>query len=299
MEPGAPQDVISSIPSLKALAARPLYRRFCDDIAYSKKIVGSPLIPSEVKELIWGSSQEMDKALRQYVSGFRPLTTTTSEIYLDVVGVKYPSNSTTVCAGDIFQRAVWNLRYDIGRLLVHLGMKPRTFVSAMIHAWKWPKEYHALIRNFLLFKVIDITDKCNNWPLMIAAAQNGIHNECFYCPTAEVLHELLAHGADPNARADDTGQTALMRLCSMKGCAACIRLLIKTGADIEATDDAGKRAIVHAVEAENTDAFHVLMEHKANIGFMVGNESFFDFVKKKPAVHEMLRMLRIARSSHP
>lgn len=289
----------SHVAPLKALAARPIYRKFCDDLVFSKKLWNNPAITKDAKELIINSGVEMENALKKYYfSTNRSVRVDELKICLDekVFSVRLP----VVHIKDLLNSALWHLRNDVIGIAIHLGFRPRTFVNLLIDNWKdWPQHTHALLINFLHLKIIDVTDKCNGWPLMIAALNSQKHDAHQYCNPGRVIHELLSDGVDPNAREDISGQTALMLLCRDSGCASCIRLLLAKGADIEARDDNDKRAIVHAVEASNLESFKILMDHKACIGYMIGDQTLFDLAKKKPGNAEMVRRLRIAKEERP
>jgi hypothetical protein len=289
----------SPIAPLKALVARPIYRKYCDDLVFSKKLWNNPAITKDAKELIINSGVEMENALKKYYfSVDRSVRMDELVICLDekVCSVRLP----VVHIKDLLNSALWHLRSDVIGIALHLGFQSRTLVRVLIDMWKdWPQHTHALLTNFLDLKMADVTDKCNGWPLMIAALNSQKHDDHHYCNSSRLIHKLLSAGADPNAREDDSGQTALMLLCNGSGCASCIRLLLAKNADIEARDDNDKRAIVHAVEASNLEAFKILMDHKACTGFMMGDQTLFDLAKKKPGNAEMVRRLRIAKEERP
>lgn len=292
----------SHIPRLEILIVRTVYRHMCHDVITTKKIWNevwddnncSPFVA--FKKLIRQSPVEMETAIKKYAALIK-------QIDVEKITINYDGcfdsqkEPLTVYVGDIIPHAIMHNRGDMLALLAHRGVPPRVFVGQMIYAWIWPQIYLELLEKFLLLKPIDMSDKCNNWPLMIAATTRGTHTMREYCHISDVLYALLSAGADPNAREDRTGQTPLIKLCAHEGCALCIKLLLAKGADIEARDDEGKRAIVYAIESQNLEAFQALMEHNACTGFMVGNQTLFELALKKNS-DEIIRRLRIAQQSH-
>ena len=194
--------------------------------------------------------------------------------------------------------ALWNQRFDVARLLINKGMHQATIVNTMIYFRKGNhhNNYLKQLNSLLEFKGFNMSSKFNNWPLIIDAASNDIHNREEYCGQADILYALLSHGADPNARSDGLGLTPLMLLCKNKSCKSCIRLLLKHGADIEATDDLGMRAVAYAVETGNVDAVQVLLEHKASTGVMFGKSTLIELAKKDFFKSEIVRLLRIQQN---
>lgn len=287
------QERASTIPKLQALVARHFYRNFCEDIDYSQRLLSSPTISYEAKQLMRESIVEMEQSLKQFILSWIRLDDPSKFIiYLDHVGACYFNNN-KISGETILRKAIWDGRYDIIRLLFNLGMPRQNFVQIMVLFWDRPKEYSTLLHTFLGFKGIDIKDKFNNWPLIIAASKNGTHEKDAYCKHGDLLYSLLWCGADSNARDDKTGQTPLMCLSNNNSCKSCIRLLINRGADIEATDDKGMRAIAYAVNAGNLDAFAVLMEHNAATGVTYGGETLFNLARRRTDIPEFMRMLRI------
>jgi ankyrin repeat protein len=70
---------------------------------------------------------------------------------------------------------------------------------------------------------------------------------------ADVAHELIKAGANPNAR-DRRGATALMH-ASAYGYEDVVRVLIENGADVNLTDYNGRTALMYAVGEENRQYF--------------------------------------------
>jgi ankyrin repeat protein len=84
---------------------------------------------------------------------------------------------------------------------------------------------------------------------------------------------LLRHGASVNARLDAideelkvrNGDTALIASAAPGISSATARLLIKSGADVNARAENGKTAVIQAVASENLDVLKALLEAKADV----------------------------------
>lgn len=295
----------SKIPTLKKLVARHLYRRICADKVLSAQIECPNTTPGEVKALVYSSQPEMYKELCGFIAPFRGIADPTYiELAVDQIRT-YSMDQNFTTGGTIFECALWRRRSDILRLLIQAGLSERVMVHMMALQWQDPNivsykyDYKDILKVFLNLNALDLKKKIHNWPLMMAAATHGNHSKPSYCRVAEFFNEMLLRGADANAQDDKSGQTALMRLCNHNGCATCVRLLIKSNADIEAADDEGLTAAVFAVQKGNFEALAVLYEKGANLDLTYKNMSLLEYAKKNPGPNtEVVRLLRIAQQEN-
>ncbi|KAH7035808.1 ankyrin repeat-containing domain protein [Microdochium trichocladiopsis] len=112
-------------------------------------------------------------------------------------------------------------------------------------------------------------DSVGFFPLLAAASSHfGLWYENIPVRMYTVLKFLLEHGADPNQASSKTGQTSLMVLCdrisehdivSWKD----IDLLIKAGADINASDHDGITPLMAAKRKEDQDKCDLLVKRGA------------------------------------
>lgn len=78
------------------------------------------------------------------------------------------------------------------------------------------------------------------------------------------LELILRKGADPNGR-DDWGETSLMEGAASPECpVSVLRLLLEHGADLDAFDNRGWSALMHAINEDNLPAVKVLLQHGAS-----------------------------------
>jgi ankyrin repeat protein len=82
-------------------------------------------------------------------------------------------------------------------------------------------------------------------------------------PMIERVKELLAAGADPNAKVKH-GNTPLIEAAT-NGDAQLIQLLIQNSADVNAHGSGGKTALMSASFLSNADALKVLIENNADL----------------------------------
>ena len=80
----------------------------------------------------------------------------------------------------------------------------------------------------------------------------------------EIIKTLLAAGAKVNARATDTGETALLNAVSNKH-TEIVETLLKAGADVSIKNRFDFNALTTAVAASNQDLAALLLEHGANV----------------------------------
>jgi ankyrin repeat protein len=94
-----------------------------------------------------------------------------------------------------------------------------------------------------------------NWPPL-----GYVCNSCF--ASAELAHDLLTNGADPNARFDNEYGpiTALYGAAGVRHDAELTRILLEAGAD---PDD--NESLYHSVETEDVSCLRLLLEHGATV----------------------------------
>ena len=90
-----------------------------------------------------------------------------------------------------------------------------------------------------------------------------------YQGDAQRIAQLLAEGADPNARADG-GTTSLM-VAADRGHAAVVAALIDAGAEVNAQDDSGQTALVQAASAGQTEVVALLLKVGADPNIRTGD----------------------------
>ena len=92
-------------------------------------------------------------------------------------------------------------------------------------------------------------------PLLVIAARNGDIRTAQY---------LLESGANVKAVARDTGTTALIEF-ARRGSLDGVRLLIESGADLDAGDATGETALIHAVRSRRVSVIRALLDAGANL----------------------------------
>lgn len=97
-------------------------------------------------------------------------------------------------------------------------------------------------------------------PILVMAAAQRNYSKPSVEPNAEVVQLLLAHGADPNARAQ-YGRTALM----LANTPSKVKLLVAKGAQVEAKDEDGKTALMRAASRGEPDVVSALLASGANV----------------------------------
>jgi hypothetical protein len=90
-------------------------------------------------------------------------------------------------------------------------------------------------------------------------------------PTEDAVRVLLAHGADPNARAAN-GHTPLIR-AAVYNKVEIARRLLAAGADINATDNMGRTALSHAIARGHEEVRRLLVENGATLPAGAGDGS--------------------------
>src|SRR5258708_3052997 len=80
----------------------------------------------------------------------------------------------------------------------------------------------------------------------------------------EIIKALLAAGAKVNAKATDTGETALINAVSNKH-TEIVEVLLKAGADLSVKNRFDFNALTIAVAANNQDLAALLLDHGANV----------------------------------
>ena len=140
--------------------------------------------------------------------------------------------------------------------------------------------------------------------LIMAARQRSYRNPTLE-PNSEIVHVLLAHGADPNAKGD-WGRTALMQANT----AAKVKFLVAAGANVEARDEKGETALMKAASNGYAAVVNALIESGANVNafdnksttallFSLDNENYVmgDERETLPARRiEVARRLLVAKS---
>lgn len=299
----------SAIPSLKVLAARPIHRKLDDDLKNSRSIEWFKKVhpPQDILNYVKNSEDEMAVSLKLFWANYKNEQIIETRKYLLDSGMpwhtiekQHPLVTTEQIelknwesdGHELLLSALATKRGDIAKLLYYVGMPQSEFSKSLYKLFE--RHYgdrHSLIQTFLNFKLIPLKDKYDNWPILCKALKLS-HSGPKDCTA--LTKSLLVHGCDANAREDLSGETALM-LASQKDCAPCVRELIKSGAKIEATDDSGKTAVIHATIGDNVDAFRVLVEHKANTDVRHKDLSLFDYAKEQQK-QKILRVIRIAQS---
>lgn len=100
--------------------------------------------------------------------------------------------------------------------------------------------------------------------------RTALHEACFWYEgykSRQIIENLLASGANPNARDNQFGSTPLMQASGMFHCdePAVVDLLIKSGADINATDNYGYTPLLYAARRNNYFTMKYLLDKGANI----------------------------------
>ena len=102
MEPQATQEgqKVSSIPALRILVARQLFRQSCDDIDFWKNTAKSPYITEDAKHYICNGAVEMDSAVRQFVVALVKMHDPQAfVIELNKAGIKFLHHMNKICGG--------------------------------------------------------------------------------------------------------------------------------------------------------------------------------------------------------
>jgi uncharacterized protein len=90
---------------------------------------------------------------------------------------------------------------------------------------------------------------------------------------AKELEKLLHEGVSPNVRDTiDKDQRTLLMIAAGAGKRNCVDLLLKAGAEIEATDTQGCTALFHAAEHGHANAIDALLNAGANVHHTIGKE---------------------------
>jgi serine/threonine-protein phosphatase 6 regulatory ankyrin repeat subunit B len=111
----------------------------------------------------------------------------------------------------------------------------------------------------------------------------------------EAVEILLDAGADPNS-IDILTQTPL-HMATQKSCVESVQLLISHGADIEAEDDEGKRAICHAITRNEASLVKEILQHAKQTN-RATNVSFTDMITAiTSAAYDVLRTLMSEREN--
>jgi ankyrin repeat protein len=98
------------------------------------------------------------------------------------------------------------------------------------------------------------TVTANNETVLMIAARTGV---------AAAVKTLLSHRADPNAREDHRGQSALM-WAATEGHVEVVRALIEAGADVTARSKQGWTALLFAARDGRMDVVRALLDAGAN-----------------------------------
>jgi ankyrin repeat protein len=80
----------------------------------------------------------------------------------------------------------------------------------------------------------------------------------------ERVVELLALGANPDARGDSWRETALM-LAAEKDAAEIVQILLQAGADVEARDGSNATVIMWAISSDSINSLAALIDAGANV----------------------------------
>jgi len=91
-------------------------------------------------------------------------------------------------------------------------------------------------------------------PALLLAAQSG---------SLEIAEFFLKQGANPNARSRNSGMTALMEFARDDNVAG-VELLVGHGADLDAADNTGEAAVIHAVRGRARRVLPILLKKGAN-----------------------------------
>ena len=110
---------------------------------------------------------------------------------------------------------------------------------------------------------IDARGPCGITPLMLLVKKrrDSDDNEEEDPGLCAKISELIAQGADLNAKMDTTGETPLI-LAARNGRADAVKRLLEEGADVNCRDNTGRTPLHHAVAADAIGVFHILLSNR-------------------------------------
>lgn len=177
---------------------------------------------------------------------------------------------------------------DIVKCLVNVGadIRVRDFqgMTALHYACRFA---HSNTVAFLRASGADLSTCCNaGWSALHQASSNRYQKNC--TRRFNMVKWLLNHGVQVNMKTN-MGTTALHQICC---CSteqlALVRLMIKAGADVQATDKMGRSILSRAVRHKHQFITYLLLQH----GALQNDEHWFPALNGSPVWTNIIANLR-------
>ena len=240
---------------LERLAPKPLTAEIADRFMYAALSKGDARRFASVVDLV--SQKERDDFLLYALSHSDKQPLEIVRVLLDKgANINQPSNSKTA-----LMHAADKGYTEIVNLLLAKGAQVNAQTDDGTALMEAVTSGHTEIVKVLLAAGADIkaVHRMGDQVLIMAARQRSYRNPTAV-PNAEIVEQLLAHGADPNARGE-WGRTALM----LANTSAKVKLLVAKGANVDAKDEYGRTALMQAASRGESDTVSALLDSGADV----------------------------------